>query len=166
MAHIHKEFLIDNAPERVWEALRDVGAVHRRLVPGFVTDTRMETDTRTVTFANGVVVHELIVDIDDAARRVAYAVIGGSMTPKHHHASMQVLAAGEGRSRFVWTIDVAPDELAGPIDAMAEQGAHVMQETLKHHPGPHGPVDTSPQAAPPASRGPARASGPVGQQHR
>ncbi|MFF3954177.1 SRPBCC family protein [Streptomyces sp. NPDC001890] len=138
MAHINKEFLIDNSPENVWEALREVGAVHQRLVPGFVTDTRMEADTRIVTFANGVVVHELIVDIDEAARRVAYAVVGGSMAPKHHHASMQVLADTEGRSRFVWTIDVTPDELAVPIDEMAEQGSRIMQETLKAAPAPVG----------------------------
>ncbi|MFC0598068.1 SRPBCC family protein [Streptomyces palmae] len=135
MAHIHKEFLIDNSPENVWEALREVGAVHQRLVPGFVTDTRMEADTRIVTFANGVVAHELIVDIDDAARRVAYAVVGGSMAPKHHHASMQVLADAEGRSRFVWTTDVSPDELAAPISEMAEQGSRIMRETLKVAPG-------------------------------
>ncbi|MER6094416.1 SRPBCC family protein [Streptomyces sp. NPDC001728] len=138
MAHIHKEFLVDNSPESVWEALRDVGAVHRRLVPGFVTDTRMEADTRIVTFANGVVVHELIVDIDEAARRVAYAVVGGSMEPKHHHASMRVFADTEGRSRFVWTTDVTPDELAAPISEMVEQGARIMRETLKAAPGPAG----------------------------
>lgn len=125
MAHINKEFLIDNSPENVWEALREVGAVHQRLVPGFVTDTRMEADTRIVTFANGVVVHELIVDIDEASRRMAYAVVGGVMAPKHHHASMQVLADTKGRSRFVWTIDVTPDELVGPIGEMAEQGCVV-----------------------------------------
>ncbi|MEL5956832.1 SRPBCC family protein [Streptomyces sp. CLV115] len=136
MAHINKEFLIDNSPENVWESLREVGAVHERLVPGFVTDTRMEADTRIVTFANGAVVHELIVDIDEASRRVAYAVVGGSMTPKHHHASMQVLADTEGRSRFVWTIDVTPDELAGPIGEMAEQGVRIMRETLKATPVP------------------------------
>ncbi|MFI6950272.1 SRPBCC family protein [Streptomyces sp. NPDC050422] len=130
MAHIRKEFLIDNAPESVWEALRDVGAVHERLAPGFVTDTRMEADVRIVTFANGAVVHELVVDIDDEARRVAYAVVGGSMAPKHHHASMQVVAETGGRSRFVWTTDVTPDELAGPIGEMVEQGSLVMQEAL------------------------------------
>lgn len=136
MAHIRKEFLIDNAPENVWAALRDVGAVHERLAPGFVTDTRMETDVRIVTFANGFVAHELIVDIDDGARRVAYAVVGGSMAPKHHHASMQVLADTDGRSRFVWTIDVAPEELAGPISEMADQGSLVMQEALNAAPVP------------------------------
>ncbi|MFE9854883.1 SRPBCC family protein [Streptomyces sp. NPDC005780] len=138
MAHIRKEFLIDNAPENVWEALRDVGAVHKRLAPGFVTDTRTEEDIRIVTFANGAVVHELIVDIDEEARRVAYAVVGGSLSPKHHHASMQVFADTEGCSRFVWTIDVTPDELAGSIGEMAEQGALVMQRTLNDAPAPTG----------------------------
>ncbi|QNE76376.1 SRPBCC family protein [Streptomyces finlayi] len=134
MAHIHKEFLIDNSPENVWEALREVGAVHRCLAPGFVTDTRMEADIRIVTFANGLVVHELIVDIDEEARRVAYAVVGGAMTPKHHHASMRVLADTGGRSRFVWTTDVVPDELGGPIGEMVEQGVAVIRETLKATP--------------------------------
>ncbi|MFE9813703.1 SRPBCC family protein [Streptomyces sp. NPDC005773] len=138
MAHIRKEFLIDNAPENVWEALRDVGAVPRRLAPGFVTDTRMEDDIRIVTFANGAVVHELIVDIDEEARRVAYAVVGGSLAPRHHHATMQVSADTEGRSRFVWTIDVTPGELAVPIGEMAEQGALVMQRTLNAAPAPTG----------------------------
>nr|WSW68251.1 SRPBCC family protein [Streptomyces sp. NBC_00995] len=136
MAHIRKEFLIANAPENVWEALRDVGAVHRRLAPGFVTDTRVTQDIRIVTFANGAVVHELIVDIDEEARRVAYALVGGSLAPKHHHASMQVCAGADGHSRFVWTIDVTPDELAASIDEMAEQGALVMQKALSAAPAP------------------------------
>ncbi|MFD0416810.1 SRPBCC family protein [Streptomyces sp. NPDC127108] len=131
MAHIHKEFLVDSTPDKVWAAVRDVGEVHRRLVPGFVTDTRLEVDTRVVTFVNGVVVHELLVDIDDEARRVAYAVVGGSLAPKHHHASMQVFAEGEERSRFVWITDVTPDDLAGPIAEMVDQGAGVIKQTLE-----------------------------------
>ncbi|MGW6917599.1 SRPBCC family protein [Kitasatospora sp. NPDC054939] len=131
MAHIRKEFLIDSAPDEVWAAVRDVGEVHRRLVPGFVTDTYLEADTRVVTFANGVVVHELLVDIDDEARRVAYAVVGGSLAPKHHHASMQVFADGTEHSRFVWITDVTPDDLAGPIADMVDQGALVIKQTLE-----------------------------------
>ena len=41
MASIHKEIHIAAAPEAAWAALRDVGALHTRLVPGFVTDTRL-----------------------------------------------------------------------------------------------------------------------------
>ncbi len=65
MASIHKEMLIQARQEDVWAAIRDVGAVHQRLTPGFVIDARLDGDARIVTFANGAVVRELLVDIDD-----------------------------------------------------------------------------------------------------
>lgn len=130
MASIHREVLIDNAPENAWAAVRDFGEVHKRLAPGYVTDTRVEDDIRIVTFANGAVVRELIVDIDDEARRIAYAVLGGSMEPEHHHASMQVFGDAENRSRFVWIIDVTPGSLREPITEMVDQGIRVIKRTL------------------------------------
>ena len=39
MASVRKEALIQAAPGDVWAALRDVGALHTRLAPGFVTNT-------------------------------------------------------------------------------------------------------------------------------
>src|SRR2546429_170813 len=99
MASIHKEILVDARPEKVWAALRDVGAVHERVVPGFVVDTRLEEGARIVTFANGLVARELIVDIDDEGRRLVWAVVGGRVT--HHNASVQVFADGKGGSRLV-----------------------------------------------------------------
>ena len=45
--------------------MRDFGALHTRLVPGFVTDTKLDGDARIVTFANGTVARELLVDCDD-----------------------------------------------------------------------------------------------------
>ena len=92
MASIHKEILIDARPEDVWDAIRDVGAVHRRLAPGFVVDTKMEGDARIVTFGNGLVARELIVDIGEDTRRLAWSVVGGPLT--HHNASLQVFAEG------------------------------------------------------------------------
>ena len=130
MASIHRDILIDDTPENVWAAVREFGEVHRRLAPGFVTDTRVEGDVRIVTFASGVVVYELIVDVDDEARRIAYAVVGGSLEPEHHHASMQVRRDAENRSRFVWTIDVKPDSLGEPIAEMVDQGLRVIKRTL------------------------------------
>ncbi len=128
MACIRKEILIEARPEDVWAAVRDVGAVHKRLAPGFVVDTRLDGDARVVTFANGMVVRELIVDIDDAARRFAWAAVGGRLT--HHNASMQVFADGEGRSRLVWIADLLPNNLEGYIRTLIEQGAGVVKETL------------------------------------
>ena len=71
MASIHKEILIDASPDHVWDALRDFGALHTRLVPGFVTDTKLDGDGRIVTFSNGTVAREILVDCDDTKRRLA-----------------------------------------------------------------------------------------------
>jgi carbon monoxide dehydrogenase subunit G len=129
MASIRKDISIDARPEEVWAALRDVGALHTRLVPGFVVDTRLEEGARVVTFGNGTVARELIVDLDDAARRLVWSVVGGRFT--HHNASAQVFSDGEGRSRFVWTADLLPHDLARDIDALMEQGSAVIKKTLE-----------------------------------
>jgi hypothetical protein len=129
VASIHREILIDEKPENVWEALRDVGAIHTRLAPGFVTDVRLEPGARVVSFGNGMVARELIVDVDEEARRVAWSVVGGAMT--HHNASAQVFPAGAAGSRFVWIADLLPHELAPAITALIEQGLAVIKRTLE-----------------------------------
>ena len=129
MASIHKEMLIKARPQDVWAAIRDVGAVHQRLAPGFVIDTRLDGDARIVTFANGAVVRERFVDIDDQARRFAYTVVDGRAT--HHNASMQVFAEGPERSRLVWITDLLPNEVAATINELVEQGARTMKQTLE-----------------------------------
>ena len=131
MASIHKEVLIESRPDIVWDAVRDVGAVHTRVAPGFLTGCRMEDAplARVVTFANGLEARELIVDVDDAARRLVWSVVGGRMS--HHNASMQIVAEGAGRTRVVWIADLLPNELAGPIAGMIEQGLAAMKKTLE-----------------------------------
>jgi len=129
MACIRKEIVVDAPPDEVWSAVRDVGAVHQRLVPGVLLDARLEPGARTVTFANGMVVRELIVDIDDESRRLSYAAVGGRTT--HHNASIQVFAEGANKSRMVWITDLLPNEMAAPIAALVEQGAAAMKKTLE-----------------------------------
>ena len=128
MASIHKDIPIDAPPNDVWDAVRDFGAVHTRLAPGFVTDARLDGDARIVTFANGNVARELLVDSDDARRRLVYAVV--SERVKQHSASVQVLADGDNRSRLVWIVDVLPNEIAPYIDAQMDQAALAMQKAL------------------------------------
>jgi hypothetical protein len=129
VASIHREVIIDARPEAAWDALRDVGAVHKRLAPGFVTDVRMEEGARVVTFGNGQVVRELIVDVDEQRRRVAWAADGGPLT--HYSASAQVFAVGDRRTRFVWIADLLPHEMASTITAMIEQGLATIKKTLE-----------------------------------
>jgi len=129
MASIRKEMVISAAPGDVWAAVRDVGAVHTRLAPGFVVDCRLDGDARIVTFANGLGARELIVDVDDAARRLVWAVVGGR--PTHHNGSLQIFAESDGRSRIVWIADLLPHDLAPAIDGMMEQGMAAMRRTLE-----------------------------------
>ena len=129
MASIRKEISIAVPPEQLWDAMRDVGALHTRLVAGFVVDCRLEGESRTVTFANGMVATELIIDVNDADRRVAWSAVGGRLT--HHNASAQVFAEGDGNSRVVWIADLLPHELAPSIAGMIEQGLAAMKQTLE-----------------------------------
>ena len=128
MASIHKEIIIDAAPDHVWDALRDFGALHTRLVPGFVLDTKLDGDVRIVTFANGTVAREQLVDCDDERRRLAYAISSERLT--QHSASVQIIADGETRCRMLWITDVLPHEIAPYISAQMDQGALAMQKAF------------------------------------
>jgi hypothetical protein len=130
MAAIRKDIVLEARADDIWAAVHDVGAVHKRLAPGFVVDTRLEGDARVVTFGNGMVARELIVDVDDHARRLVWAVVG-SPGLTHHNASLQVFPEGEARSRVAWIADLLPNELAGTISGMIEQGLNAMKQTLE-----------------------------------
>ena len=129
MASIYKEFLVNASPEFVWEAVKDVGAVHARLAQGFVTDTKLEGDTRTVTFANGFVVQEQVVSTNDEMRRFVYRAVGGRAS--HHNAFFQVFPTPDGKSKLLWVTDLLPDEMRTPIEQMVELGSTAIQRTLE-----------------------------------
>jgi carbon monoxide dehydrogenase subunit G len=128
MASIHKDIRIDADPEEVWAAVRDFGAVHARLAPGFVLDSRLEGEARIVTFANGTVARELLVDCDDERRRLVYAVV--SERVKQHSASVQVLPGGDGVTQLIWIVDLLPNEIAPYIEGQMDQAALAMQKAL------------------------------------
>ena len=129
MAALFKEIRIETSPERVWDAVRDVGALHTRLVPGFVVDTKLDGETRIVTFGNGMVVREPILSCDDARRRLAWSAQGGRAT--HYNAVLEVTGE-DAAARVRWTTDLLPHELADTLGAMQEQGLAVMKRTLEN----------------------------------
>ncbi len=129
MASIRKEILINASSGMVWDALKDVGALHTRLVPGFVTDTQLEPGARIVTFGNGQVVRELIVDVDQADRRVAWAVVDAPF--QHYNAFAQLFDEGLTACRFVWVADLLPNDLTDQVAKMMEQGLGVIKATME-----------------------------------
>jgi polyketide cyclase/dehydrase/lipid transport protein len=128
MASIRREFLIDAHPDDVWAAVRDFGAVDRRLAPGFVIDARLDGDARIVTFHNGTIAREPLVDCDDERRRLVYAVI--SERVKHYNASVQVVSNGETGAHVSWIVDVLPNDIAPYIASQMDLAVLAMQKAL------------------------------------
>jgi carbon monoxide dehydrogenase subunit G len=129
MATVYKDFFVNAPPDFVWEAIKDVGAVHTRLARGFVTRTVLSGDTRTVTFSNGFIVHERIITISDELRRLSYTASGGRAS--HHNACFQVLNTAEGKARVLWVTDLLPEDAMAPIAQMADIGSAAIQQTLE-----------------------------------
>jgi hypothetical protein len=129
MASIHKDIPVSAHPDAVWDVVRDFGAVHQRLNPGFVVDCRLDGNARIVTFHNGNVVREEFVDCDEARRRLAYAIVGSERV-SHYNGSVQVFSDSDSRSRIVWIVDVLPNEIAPYISGQMDLAVAAMQKTL------------------------------------
>ena len=130
MPSIHHETVVALSADAVWDAVRDIGALHERLVPGFVVATEMLADTvtptRRVTFADGTVLDEAIVDCDDARRRLVCAIQG----VEHHNGVVLVSDHPDG-ARVCWTADVLPAELAEQFDPLMAAGLATMKAHLE-----------------------------------
>jgi hypothetical protein len=128
MATIRKEITTTAKPDQVWAAIQDIGALHTRLVPGFVVDTKLEPGARIVTFANGITVRERIVTIDDQAKRLVWSVVSERFT--HHNGSLQVFVNADGETNVVWIADLLPDEAAGMSSQIMDHGMSAMKTAL------------------------------------
>jgi len=131
MATVRVEAVIDVPAEQVWDAIADVAAVHRRLLPGRVADARVEGDVRVLTMPDGSQIRELIVAVDHGDRRLAYAVVEGQKLPlTYHHATFEVVDDGD-RSRLVWVTDVLPHAMADAVRARTERGILEMRNVIE-----------------------------------
>ncbi len=129
MATVQRDIEIQRSQDFVWDAIRDVGNIHRRLVPGFVMDCVLDDGARIVTFDNGMVIRELIVDVDDETRRHAWATHNKPFV--HYSASVQVFASGPDKCRVVWIADFLPHELRGTMEETIQRALDVMKRTLE-----------------------------------
>ena len=129
MASIHHQITVQVGAAQAWKALRSVGDAQKLFAPVLV-DGRLEGDTRTVTFGNGMTVQERILDIDDTRRRVAYTALN-CPGMAYHHASMQILDAGQGQCEFVWITDFLPENLRATLTPLIEQGASALKANLE-----------------------------------
>jgi Polyketide cyclase / dehydrase and lipid transport len=136
MGSMTKEVLTNAAPDMVWDAIRDIGALHTRLVPGFVVNTELVPGGRRVTFANGRTVEEPIVSSSDSLRRLVWTVKAEGSPFTHYNGSVQVHARAAGGSRIEWTADFLPDSAASTLEGLMNAGAAAMTQALQALGGP------------------------------
>jgi hypothetical protein len=114
----------------VWDAVRDFGALHHRLVPGFVVDAQTDGRRRRVTFVSGAVATEELVSIDDDRRRLVYTVVESGLGFEHYQASVQVAAREGGFSRITWIVDLLPDDRLEVVEGLMHQGGAAMRRAF------------------------------------
>lgn len=131
MASIRKQVRIDAHPDDVWDAVRDFGAPHVRFVPGFAVDSKLDGETRIVTFASGTVQREPLVDCDEEIRRLVYTAVDSPMGATHYNASVQVFPDGDAATTVEWVVDVLPHDLHDFLDGAMDQGAVAMKRALE-----------------------------------
>ena len=118
MASFRTETIIDLPAARAWARLRDLAGTHT-LFPGVLTACVLDADVRTVTFADGTVVKERIVTVDDDAMRLAYTVLDRF---QHHASSMEIAPVNHGQCRFIWISDVLPDAAIDRVAGLMTKG--------------------------------------------
>ncbi len=129
MATIRVERTIEVSPEDAWEALADWGAPHERLVPGFVVETKLDGEDRVVTFFNGAVARERLIECSEEERRLVWSIVDGPYT--HHNGAAQILANEDGTTSFVWIADLLPNEMAAVTGELMERGIDTVKQLLE-----------------------------------
>ena len=129
MAAIYKESIVNVSAEKAWSALGSVGEADKLFGPVLV-DSHLEGDVRVVRFANGTVLHERILDLDENRRRIAYTALDAPGLT-YHHASMQIRDEAPGQCLFTWITDFTPAEMSGQLLPLIEQGTHAFKFNLE-----------------------------------
>lgn len=127
MATVYRDIPVEAAAQDVWAALRDPANV-AHVFAGVLTEARMENDVRWVTFADGTVIEERVIGVDDALMRLAYTVGGGRF--EHHHATLQVMQDSPERCRVVWISDFKPDERIQMVEPLTDAGCAALKRNL------------------------------------
>lgn len=130
MATIQKDIQVQATAAEAWDAMADFGAVHKKVVPGFVVECELDGADRVVTFVNGAVARERLVTMDPDRRRLVYTVVDGPLGSTHHQASVEIDEV-KGATVIRWTTDVLPDGLAGVIEQLMARGAAAIEGALR-----------------------------------
>lgn len=128
MATVQKVIDVDASVEDIWDKIANVGSIANFV--GFIAESQYDGDTRVCKMADGGVLKERIISVDNTLRRVSYCITSSPLDLEFHSASMQVIPRDEGIS-LIWTTDLKPDSLAEQIDAIFEEAVPGIKSALE-----------------------------------
>ncbi len=128
MATLTREFVLDVPPDTVWSRISDVGAVNELI--DFVGEVTVHGDRRTCALGDQGLLDELIVTVDPEQRRLVYSIRQSPFGFEHHSASMQAVADGDGRTRFLWITDFKPDTVTPALEDALDQAVASIKRVL------------------------------------
>ncbi|XAS74382.1 hypothetical protein VUN82_11390 [Micrococcaceae bacterium Sec5.1] len=113
MAIFLKAANLSVSPDAAWEIVDRFMRADIRVF-SFIEENRIEGPVRTViSRGGGLEQPELNITIDPEHRYASYTVLESSFwKATYHHGSMRVFDTGDGRCRFEWITDIAPDSWA------------------------------------------------------
>jgi hypothetical protein len=118
VATIKREVELGVDAQRAWNEVGDFGNAANVFAP-VLTDCQRSGDERSVTFANGRIIRERLVTLDEAERRLVYTVLNGGFT--QHSAAFQIVPTLRG-CRFIWISDFLPDSEQESMLPLVEAG--------------------------------------------
>jgi hypothetical protein len=100
-------------------------------MPGYIIDVDLDSDggARSCSMADGSPLRELIVNVDDDARRFVYSIVEAPLPMRHHNVDAGI-CRGRRKDRFVWISDFLPTDLGASIGELIDGAAVNIEETL------------------------------------
>ena len=114
--------------DAVWALVADVASI-ASWFPSFVS-SRLDADGhRRIHLATGVELDEEILEVDPAARRLTYRIVGGLPILRSHHATVDVTGDAD-RAVVTYTTEVDPPALAWILGGAIEEALDELDRQL------------------------------------
>jgi len=123
MATATAELSMSASPDAVWAILSDFHGLPNWM-PG-IDESVADGEDRVLSMM-GMTIRERLVKMDDAGKAVTYSIVDGAPV-ESHEATITVHDADGGGSRVTWDVTATPDDMAGLMQGIYQQGLEALK---------------------------------------
>ena len=123
MATATAELTTSASPDAVWAILSDFHGLPNWM-PG-IDESVADGEDRVLSMM-GMTIRERLVKMDDAGKAVTYSIVDGAPV-ESHEATITVHDADGGGSRVTWDVTATPDDMAGLMQGIYQQGLEALK---------------------------------------